>query len=193
MCDAGLLARCQAGEQRAWAELFERYNDHVFKLAFLITRDRQDAHDVTQETFVRLVKRIDQYDASRGSFETWLSAVTVNLSRDYLRRRKRLPIPWDLEQGFRMVDPVAQPEEVSLHKEWQRAIWAAINGLGEKHRTVIILHYYLGYSCAEIGQMLSCAEGTVYSRLHYARRMLENKLGQQAPAVARLAWGSAGK
>ena len=194
MSELDLVKRCQAGDQQAWAELFELHADHVFKLAFLITRDRQDAHDVTQETFLRLIKCLDKYDASRGSFETWLCAIAVNLSRDHLRRRKRFPTPWDLVDGeLRLVDRGALPEDISLAREWQQAIWNAINGLGEKHRTVIILHYYLGFSCVEIGQMLSCAEGTVYSRLHYARQVLEKKLGHEAPNVAWAAVGGVGK
>ena len=190
MGETNLVRRCQTGDQSAWTALFEAHHDRVFRVAFLITRDRQDASDVTQEVFIRLIKVIHKYDAERGSFETWLYAIVVNLSRDHLRRRKRLPMPWGvLAHDIQLAERSTQPEGVSLAREWQRTIWDAVNELGERHRTVVILHYYLGLSCIEIARVLSCAEGTVHSRLYYARQFLEKSLGQE---VDRLAWATAG-
>jgi RNA polymerase sigma-70 factor (ECF subfamily) len=183
-----LIRRCQEGDQCAWTQLFQAHHDRVFKTAFLVTGDRQDAHDVTQETFLRLMRVIDRYDESRAAFETWLYTIVVNLSRDHLRRRKRLPLPWDLlDRDELLAGREAQPERVSLDNEWQRDIWKAVGRLGEKHRTAVVLHYYLGFDCHEIARMLSCAEGTVHSRLHYARKALERALGEYE---GRLAWAT---
>lgn len=189
MSDADLIRRCQQGEQTAWTELFHTYQERIFKLALLVTRDRHDAHDVTQEAFLRLVKRIGAYDETRASFDTWLYAIVMNLARDHLRRKKRWPLPWDPDAyGELMGAPAMQPEQQSLTKAWQRSVWEAVDSLQEKQRMVVILRYYLDMSCIEIAQVLGCAEGTVHSRLYYARAALEKALGEQ---VADWAWAVA--
>ena len=177
MADSDVVTRCQAGDADAWAELFAAHQDRVFKLALLVTRSRPDAQDVTQEAFVRLIKAIHSFDASKGSFETWLYAIVVNLGRDHLRCRNRLPLPWDMmARGDVLTCPGEQPEEISLTREWQRDIWDAVNRLGDKQRIAVVLHYYLDLSCEQIAEVLGCPAGTVYSRLHYARLALEKEL-----------------
>jgi len=186
MTDPDVVTRCQAGDADAWSELFNAYQDRVFKLALLVTRSRQDAQDVTQETFIRLIKTIRSYEAGKGSFETWLYAIVVNLGRDHLRRRNRLPLPWDMmARGDRLPSaPADQPETISLAREWQRDIWGAVNRLNDKQRIAVILHYYLDLSCEQIAQVLGCPSGTVYSRLHYARLALEKELAKPELGLA---------
>ena len=189
MTDADLIHRCQTGDQAAWTQLFHAYKDRILKLACLVTRDQQDAHDVTQETFLRLIKRIRTFDETRASFDTWLYAIVMNLARDHLRRKKRLPLAWDQSIHGELIGPLAmQPENLSLNHEWQRTIWHAVNALKEKQRMVVVLRYYLDLSCAEIADVLGCAEGTVHSRLHYARLALEQELGEH---VNELVWAPA--
>ncbi len=179
MLDTQLVERCRAGDTDALAELFLRYNDRVFRLAYLVTHSRQDAQDITQEAFIHVIKALRTFDPTRGTFETWLYAIAVNLARDHLRRQKRVFSSWHLlEESLVRSGGRNEPEHVSLENEWQRAIWQAVNELEEKQRLVVILRYYLDLSCAEIAQVLHCPEGTVYSRLHYARRVLEKKLGE---------------
>ncbi|NLS79979.1 MAG: RNA polymerase sigma factor [Chloroflexi bacterium] len=186
MTDLDVVARCQAGDADAWGEFFNACQDRVFKLALLVTRSRQDAQDVTQETFIRLIKTIHSYDASKGSFETWLYAIVVNLGRDHLRRRNRLPLPWDMmARGDRLpAAPADQPETISLAREWQRDIWEAVNRLNDKQRIAVVLHYYLDLSCEQIAEVLGCPSGTVYSRLHYARLALEKELSRPEQGLA---------
>lgn len=179
MLDTQLVERCRAGDTDALAELFLRYNDRVFRLAYLVTHSRQDAQDITQEAFIHVIKALRAFDPARGTFETWLYAIAVNLARDHLRRQKRILSSWHLlEESIIRSGGRDEPEQVSLENEWQRAIWQAVNELEEKQRLVVILRYYLDLSCAEIAQVLRCPEGTVYSRLHYARLALEKKLGE---------------
>lgn len=182
MTEGELIQRCQAGDPEAVTQLFLLYQEKIFRLAYLVTRNRQDAQDVTQETFIRLVRAIQTYDAEKGSLETWLYAIAVNLARDLLRRR-RFIFPWHLLDREQHISSRSQePERLSLAREWQEAIWEAVNALEEKQRLAVILRYYLDLSCAEIAQVLSCPEGTVHSRLYYARLALEKRLRQQERA-----------
>ncbi len=186
MLDTQLVERCRTGDTDALAELFLRYNDRVFRLAYLVTHSRQDAQDITQETFIHVIKALHTFDPHKGGFETWLYAIAVNLARDHLRRQKRFFSSWHvLDESIVHAGGGDEPERVSLENEWQRAIWQAVNELEEKQRIAVILHYYLDLSCAEIAQVLRCPEGTVYSRLYYARLALEKRLGE---FQGRLAW-----
>ena len=189
MSDAELVKRCRGGDAEALAELFLRYQDRLFKLVYLVTRSHQDAQDVLQETFLRLLKAIHSYDESKGTLETWLYAIAVNLARDCLRRRKRTLLPWHLLDEDRCASGDAtQPESLSLEREWQQVIWEAVSSLEEKQRVTVILRYYLDLSCEEIARVLSCPEGTIHSRLYYARLALQKALGEES---ARLAWSLA--
>jgi RNA polymerase sigma-70 factor (ECF subfamily) len=185
MSDIDLVRRCQAGERAAWTQLYGAHKDYIYKLAYLVTQNSQDAHDVTQETFIRLVDVINRYDAEKAAFETWLYTIVVNLARDHLRKRKRLPLPWELiPKGGEMVAEDGQPERSSLNREWQQEIWEAVNSLSDKQRIVVILRYYADLSCQEIAEILSCPEGTVHSRLYYARLALENLLTEREAVLA---------
>jgi RNA polymerase sigma-70 factor (ECF subfamily) len=185
MVDTDLVARCQAGDPEALSALFVRYHDRVFRLAYLVTRSHQDAQDVTQETFIRLIKASRSFDESKGAFETWLYTIAVNQARDSLRRQKRASLSWDLLQEDRHVSKQSvYPERLSLTKEWQQTIWEAVNGLEEKQRLAVILRYYLDLPCEEIARVLSCPAGTVHSRLYYARLALEKKLGDEKTCLA---------
>ena len=186
MSDVDLVKRCRLGDSEALAELFVRYQDRLFKLAYLVARSHQDAQDILQETFIRVIRAIHTYDETKGTFETWLYAIAVNLARDHLRRQKRPFLPWHLlDENKHMAGRAAQPESLSLEREWQQTIWEAVNSLEEKQRITVILRYYLDLSCAEIAKVLSCPEGTIHSRLYYARLILEQKLGEES---VQLAW-----
>jgi len=184
--DTQLVERCRTGDTDALAELFLRYNERVFRLVYLVTHSRQDAQDITQEAFIHVIKALRAFDPRKGTFETWLYAIAVNLARDHLRRQKRLFSSWHLlEESVVCPGSRDEPEHVSLENERQHAIWQAVNELEEKQRLAVILRYYLDLSCAEIAQILRCPEGTVYSRLYYARLALEKRLGE---FQGRLAW-----
>jgi len=185
MPDADLVARFRAGEADALSALFTLYKDKVFRLAYLVTRSHQDAQDVTQETFIRLIKAVGSFDERKGSFETWLYAIAVNLARDGLRRQKRSLLSWDLLEEDRHISKQAvYPERISLTTEWQQTIWEAVNTLEEKQRIAVVLRYYLDLPCEEIAHVLSCPEGTVHSRLYYARLALEKRLGDEKTSLA---------
>ena len=149
----------------------------------------QAAEDVVQETFLRAHKARQRFDPSRASLNTWLHQIALNYCRSYLRRKRLLTIPWHTPNGeaLEVADPGRPgPESSLLRGEYRRLLWAAVQKLSDPLREVVTLHYYMELPAVEIAVMLNCPEGTIYSRLHNARRRLAETLAEQgmtAPEV----------
>ena len=147
------------------AEAYEKYADRVFAAAFSECRDRADADDVTQDTFMRYLDR-DQDYRDEEHLKAWLLRVAVNRARDLTRafwRRNR--VPWE--------DTMA---ELPFEEPADRDLFAAVLGLPEKYRVVIHLFYYEDYGVGRIAALLGLREGTVKSRLSRGRTLLKNIL-----------------
>ena len=172
-----LIRRCQAGDEQAFAELFHRYKNLVYKTAYLMLGDADEAEDVLQEVFVQVYKSLDAYDPGKGAFTTWLHRITVNRCLNW--RRKRHPsLPLD-----RVHIPLPSPEG----RMEEKAVWQAVKGLSDKLRAVVVLRYYWELSYAEIAQILDIPLGTVKSRLNLALRTLRKELeAKEASAKTRL-------
>jgi RNA polymerase sigma-70 factor, ECF subfamily len=181
-----ILSRCREGDPEAFEELFDYFEHHVYDLADVILRDPHDAQDAVQETFIRVLERLDSY-RGEAAFKTWLTAMAVNCCRDMLRRRqvrRWLPLTtlnqrrWVRRRGQRN-DPAYLMEQ-NLERD---ALWQAVNTLDERLRSTFILYYRYEMSCAEIGTVLGLATTTIYERLSQARRRLRPILDEE-PAVA---------
>jgi RNA polymerase sigma-70 factor (ECF subfamily) len=167
--------------------VFNNYYSYVSRLARTLLRNAQDAEDVTQEVFLRVHKSLSSYDPTRGTLNSWLGKFTINACRTHQHRSffHRL---WgsarpdeDDEDVQALVDssPFADPEDHVLQAEMRKTVKDVLAKLRPKHRTVLVLHHYMDLSCAEIALMLDCPEGTVHSRLHYARRVVQTQLELQ--------------
>lgn len=155
--------------------IWEQY-DKIYHLALSILDDEEAAADAAQDTFVAVSRKLDQF---RGDAElkTWVYAICINTCRSALRRRKartRLRESWTRLQGLFQREPSVESAVSQNQSDGQ--LWQAVDQLSEKHRLPVILHYLHGFGAREIGQMLSISEGTVHSRLHYARRQLKSLL-----------------
>ena len=140
-------------------ELFHRYRDEVYRLAVSYTRSPQEAEDVCQTAFLKLLEA----EVSPGKEKAWLMQVTANECRSLLRShwwKRTAP----LEAGF----GVAAPE--------QEGVLRAVMALPPKYRVVVYLHYYAGYTTGEIGQLLHISQSAVTTRLGRARNMLKDLL-----------------
>lgn len=171
-----LVQRCQRGELAAFTELFRRYEARIYRLAVTILRHERDAEDAVQDVCLRVFERIKRYRAE-SSFETWLTAVIVNVCRDRLRRqkvRRALPLGWLLGQASdeNVVETVADRLQ-------RQTLWALVDRLEEKYRLPVILHYHEGLSCGEVAQVLALRTTTVYSRLNTARVQLRAMLREE--------------
>lgn len=180
--DATVVARCRAGDTEAFAAIVERYRGMVGGVAARAARHSEDAEDISQEVFVRAWKSLRTFRGD-ARFSTWLYRIALNTAMRYAGKvsgeRKRR-----LEAGPEQPDPLAEipadPDDGPEALVWKRmshaALREAVHALSEKHRVVIILHYFEEKTSEEIAEILGLSVGTVWSRIHYAVKKLKGKL-----------------
>lgn len=180
--DQALIERCRNGEVAAFEPLVAKYRDRVWRLAFNVLRDREDAWDVTQDAFIRAWQALPSF-RGQSAFYTWLFRIVVNVASDRARQRaargralgtERIPEE-DWERT--MVDESAAPDDEARRAEERQRITQALAALPEHHRTIIMLSDLEGLSYREIAEVLHVPMGTVMSRLHNARKRLRAVLG----------------
>ena len=188
--ESELIRRCLAGDTEAFEPLVERYRQRVWRLAFQLLHDREDAWDCAQEAFVRAFHSLASF-RGQSAFYTWLFRITVNVATDRQRARgaharafgaERVP---EEEWKRTTPDPGGGPDQSAVQSEQRERIRQALDALPPKARTIIMLSDVEGLSYREIAEVLDCPIGTVMSRLHNARKRLKGLLG---PMLALLVW-----
>lgn len=181
--DASLVRRCRRGDVEAFGALVTRHESRVRALVARILgagATPDDVDDATQDVFVQAWRALPRFRGD-ARFSTWLYRVATNLAIKQwhrTRRRQSEVAEEDLPEAVRaaLADPSAGPSAEAERRAQDRALRQAIDGLPEKQRTVVLLHYFEDYSCEEMAQMIGCSVGTVWSRLHYGCRKLRDKL-----------------
>jgi RNA polymerase sigma-70 factor (ECF subfamily) len=185
-----LIRRCIAGDVSAFEPLVERYRQRVWRLAYQVLGDREEAWDCTQEAFVRAFHSLPSF-RGQSAFYTWLFRITVNVATDRQRARSAQTRAFGAErvaeEEWRRVtpDPGAGPDKAAVQSEQRERIRRALDALPPKARAIIMLSDVEGLSYREIADVLRCPIGTVMSRLHNARKRLKTLLG---PGLAVLIW-----
>ena len=181
--DRELIRECRKGNKDAFRELVERYQRKILSVAVGMLHNQDDALEVTQEAFVKAYGNLDRFKGE-SSFYTWLYRIVVNLAIDRRRRERRHGTVAiedrpgggeDLEADLpeqRLIDPYQRTESRQLGDRLR----AAIDELTPDQKAVILLREVEGLSYDEISQVMQCPKGTVMSRLHYARKALQDKL-----------------
>ena len=180
--EAGLIRRCLAGDEKAYRELVEMYQGQVFSVVLRMVRRREDAEDLTQETFVRMFRALERYDPQRP-FAAWLFTIASRLAIDHIRRRKVTPISLtqreagsDEEYEIEVEDPGLRPDEVTSRSEEERRTEELIRSLPPHYRIVVMLRHQQDLSYEEIAESLHLPLGTVKARIHRAREILKTRL-----------------
>ena len=173
--DSWLVIRIRGGDLEALGELYKRYKTQVYRTALAITHDEKAAEDILQDVFLRIYTYADRIDETRP-LGPWLYRVTVNLAYSWASRVKR----WlhSLQDMFdRWTSPAQwRPEAVAEKREQRHILQQAIDALPPRHHAVIVLYYLEELSLKEIAYVMDIPEGTVKSRLHYARERLRKSI-----------------
>lgn len=163
------------------------YRDHandVYRVAYAILRDPDEALDATHDTFARAWERWDQYD-SQQPLRGWLHGIVVHLALDQLRRRRvrRLALPALGRSPLGQVGTAAagDPAEAVALRE---VVENALDGLQPAVRATLVLRHFYGYDYAQIGSMLGMTSGTVGSTLSRAHAAIRSRIEAQEPAPA---------
>ncbi|MHC4955214.1 MAG: sigma-70 family RNA polymerase sigma factor, partial [Planctomycetota bacterium] len=167
--------------------LYERFRGRVYNTALRIVGDRDEASDVLQEVFVLLFRKIHRFKA-RAHFASWVYRISVNVSLDHLRRRRRSPMPGApnaLLDGLPQPTDLSTPERHCAQRDLERHVRSALLALSDRLRIVIVLRYLEGLAYADIAEILGCSLGTVKSRLNRAHSAMRRELADRyAPGGA---------
>ena len=180
--DGTTIARARGGDSEAFGVLVESHSRSVFKLAYRMTGNEQDAEDVVQESFLRAYRQLGKFD-ERATFGTWLYRIAMNCSLDLVRSRKRRSeqlAPADPE----MDDPVLSlpshdpsPDRMAMSSEVREHVAAAMNELSASERTAFVLRHFEGMCIEDVSRVLGCQPGaakhSVFRAVQKLRRALE--------------------
>ena len=178
--DEQLIGRFQAGDERAYVELVNRYKDRLFNFVFPFFGDVEQSEDVVQDTMLRLYEK-KHYYKEIAKFSTWIYTIARNLANTELRKRKRRKTTYlsQMSKEERQYDIPAVQDDVDqdLQNEFIRnRINLAIDALPEHFKTVIILRDIQELSYDEISNIAEVPLGTVKSRINRARIQLQKEL-----------------
>lgn len=177
-----LIAEALGGSQKAYRVLTEKHQVSVYHIIYKIVRDKETAHDLVQETFMKAFSSLAGY-RSEYRFSTWLYKIAANASIDFLRKKKinALSLDQKIETkdgsvGFEVPDYSYHPGQDLERKETRFSIDEAIQALPDKYREVIIYRHKDDKSYDEIADLLDIPVGTVKARIFRARELLKKKL-----------------
>jgi|SRR6266545_2332227 len=162
-----------------WDEVVRQHAPRVYRLAYRLSGNPQDAEDLTQETFVRVFKSLASYQP--GTFEGWLHRITTNLFLDMVRRRQRIRFDALPEDSERLPGRERSPEQVYTDSRLDPDVQRALDALHPDFRVAVVLCDIEGLSYEEIATTLGIKLGTVRSRIHRGRLQLREALRHRAP------------
>ena len=185
--DNGLVREFIGGNDAAFTQLVTRYKDALTNYLNMMVGDYDTAVDLCQETFLRIYRNIRKY-SNLYQFSTWIYRIATNLAIDEMRYRKRrgrvfYRNVWGSrlaanKEGaeFEITDIRLGPRDEILRKESSQVLGDAIRSLPEKYRTAFIMKEVQELPYEDIAKVLNCSAGTIKSRLHRARELLQRKL-----------------
>ncbi len=172
-----MISRCQQGDQEALKEIFEKYHKKVYRIAYGVVRQREEALDVVQEVFVKLFRSIKNFKG-RSHFYTYLYRMVMNTAIDHKRKAGKQFMPsLDEEGSFEPSDDDEKgPEKILLQKELEERVKLAMDKLPAEQKAALIFRDVEGLSYQEMAEAMGCSIGTVMSRLHYGRKRMQESL-----------------
>lgn len=180
---AQLIHRCREGDTVAVESLVHAHKTVVYRLALSILDDPLEADEAAQDSLIAMIAKLDTY-RGESAFSTWLYAITLNVCRMRLRKR-RSSDRWRavLQSLFRTRgEPARGPEQAALQTEADQMVWQAIRQLAGAQREVVVLRYAHELPIKEMAQIVGASERTVRNRLHAAYEHLHRLLSGKVEA-----------
>ena len=178
--DYNLVLKAREGDQKAYADLMHRYKDSIFFMVLKMVNNREDAMDLTIETFAKAFEKLDKYQPD-FAFSTWLFRVATNNCIDFIRKRKLNTTSINLmysaegdEFELQIKADILDPEETSILKQQKEVINLLLETLPTRYRNLVTLRYLEELSYEEIAVELDLPLGTVKAQLYRARDLLSN-------------------
>lgn len=177
--DDQLVEQAKQGDVEAFEELVCRFQEKIYHTILSLTRNQQDAYDLAQETFMHAFKSLRNFKQS-STFYTWIYRIAVNLTLNFLKRRKRdekreVHVE-DYSLDVKSAASTLSPERCSMKKELSRKLKEAIDSLPLPYRASFVLVVSQGLTHTQVAKVLRCSENTISWRMHKARKMLQQKL-----------------
>lgn len=181
--DIQLVERLKTGDVRAFDTLVKKYQRRLYSVIYNLTSNKEDTADLIQEVFLKAFNSIHSFKGE-AAFYTWLYRIALNAAITFVKKQRKNTF-YSLENldesasKIEFLDALAEKTHTDrnvLLKELQEKLNEALQKLSLKHRTVVVLFEIEGMSHIEIAKILKCSEGTVRSRLHYAKEQLKQTL-----------------
>jgi RNA polymerase sigma-70 factor (ECF subfamily) len=180
--DETAVAMARAGDAEAFRVLVERHSRPLFRLAYRMTGNEQDAEDVVQDSLLRAYRQLKNFD-ERATFRTWLYRITVNCSIDLVRSRKRRlenlgGADPDLDDPIQSLPATAPtPDRLAMSTQARGRIETAMQKLSVSERTAFVLRHFEGMCIDDVSRVLGCEPGaakhSVFRAVRKLRRALE--------------------
>ena len=167
----------------SWDQIVREHSARVYRLAYRLSGNQQDAEDLTQETFIRVFRSLASYQP--GTFEGWMHRITTNLFLDMARRRQRIRFDNLSDEAERLPGTHADPVTTFDHNNIDADVQAALADLPPDFRAAVVLCDIEGLSYEEIAATLGIKLGTVRSRIHRGRLQLREALAHRSPEAVR--------
>jgi RNA polymerase sigma factor (sigma-70 family) len=178
--DFKLVSKAREGDQKAYADLMHRYKDSIYFMALKMVNNKEDAMDLTVETFAKAFEKLDKYQPE-FAFSTWLFRVGTNNCIDFIRKKKLNTTSINSmvdddgdERPLQIKSDTLNPEEVSMKREQTQLLKLLVDSLPSRYRNLIVLRYFDELSYEEISEQLDLPLGTVKAQLFRARYLLAN-------------------
>ncbi len=176
--DDELIVRAVAGDRAGFSALISRHYDMIFRVAWKWCGNREDAEDIAQEVCIRLARTLGSY-SRQSRFSTWLYRVVLNAVKDHQRR---------VTANLKKLDAWANEPERAVceaphdltHDDPVEQLWAAVRQLPDRQRDSVLLVFGEGLTHGEAATAMECAEGTVSSNIHDAKKRLKILMIQEA-------------
>lgn len=181
MTNPSIYSMAAEGNLQAQSELYAKHKDKIFSIAYFYTRNRQDAEEILQKTFIQAFKWIKKMDVENDRhFSLWLQRVSINTSINQLKRRgkKRAISMEDLSfETVQSSNPESFPEKITIHRQIIKKIDHFLEKCSYRQRMIFILKYYQHHTTSEIASLLGCSEGNIKSQLFHFMAKLRKSMG----------------